>query len=110
MPASSLADTQNVSALPPIVSLIISAILIAGRKAPPGYQARCQTDELEIVEQAAQDSRKAKWTCANCYRALIPWQIPHRAVLMPLARERPFSLPPDLELSIEDARRKWGGP
>jgi hypothetical protein len=22
----------------------------------------------------------------------------------------PFSLPPDLELSIEDARRKWGGP
>jgi hypothetical protein len=22
----------------------------------------------------------------------------------------PFSLPPDLELSIEDAHRKWGGP
>ncbi len=22
----------------------------------------------------------------------------------------PFSMPPDIELSIEDARRKWGGP
>jgi hypothetical protein len=22
----------------------------------------------------------------------------------------PFSLPPDIELSVDDARRKWGGP
>ena len=74
--------------------------------------AKLREHYVEPVAVDAQDAQRV------LYLAVITGQVRSRCKGHILRRDQigamrdinPFSLPTDIELSVEDARRKWGGP